>query len=145
MIQRTNQIVEPSHLSAETSRRILYKLRDLNLSAERILLANGHRVDFRGCLDADAPVHGHLFYRLTLDGHEERLMAIALDRGRLHLALVRYQDEASRRSRWLTLTSDEDGLVSAPQLGVSLDPDTANPDEVGRFLFGLTLACLPAG
>lgn len=144
MIHRTNQIAGPSHLSAEASRRILYKLRDLNLSAERILLADGRRVDFRGCLDATAPISDQVYYRLVLDGEQERLFSITLERGRLCLALGRAEDEDAERTRWLNLVEDEDGRVSAPQINANLDPDTTRADEVEAFLRDLTLACLPA-
>jgi len=122
----------------------LYKLRDLNLSAERILLGDGHRVDFRGCLDADAPISDQLFYRLTLDGDQERLLGIKLERGRLCLALGRAEDEDAERTRWLNLTLDDDGRVTAPQIDASLDPETTSAEEVEAFLRSLTLACLPA-
>ena len=144
MIHRTNQIEGPSHLSAEASRRILYKLRDLNLSAERIRLEDGRRVDFKGCLDPDAPVRDQLYYRLVLDGEQERLLAITLERGRLCLALGRAEDEDAERSRWLNLAACEDGRVSAPEIEASIDPETTSADEVEKFLRSLTLACLPA-
>ena len=144
MIHRTNQIEGPSHLSAESSRRILYKLRDLNLTSERILLEDGRRVDFNGCLDPGAPINDRLYYRLTLDGTERRLFSITLERGRLCLALGRPEDEDAERSRWLNLVEDEDGRVSAPQIDANLDPATTEASEVEAFLRDLALACLPA-
>lgn len=133
------------HLSAESSRRILYKLRDLNLSAERLRLADGRRVDFRGCLDADSPVADSLCYRLTLDGDTDCLFTIALDRGRLHLALFEERTRLSGRSRYLNLVQDGTGKIGAPQLVAGMDPDTPHGEEVAEFLRSLALACLPAG
>ena len=150
MIKKTD--LAPRHLSAESSRRILYKLCDLNLSAERLRLAYGRRVDFKGCLDADAPVADHLLYRLRLDDATDCLFAIALDRGRLHLALFQQGELKSssiperrgERSRYLNLAQDESGNIGAPQLAATIHPDTAHPDEVAEFLRSLALACLPA-
>lgn len=132
------------NLSAESSRRILYKLRDLNLSAERLRLADGRRVDFKGCLDADAPVADSLCYRLKLDGEVDCLFTIALDRGRLCLSLLDAGGRHSERSRYLNLVQDDAGKIGAPQLVAGMDPDTAHHEEVAEFLRGLALACLPA-
>lgn len=142
MIRRTDN--DAHHLSAEISRRILYKLRDLNLSAERLRLADGRRVDFKGCLEADAPVNGDLCYRLTLDGEHDCHFTIALDRGRLHLALATPNARLSSRSRYLNLLQNEAGHIGAPQLVADLDPETAVGEQVADFLRALTLACLPA-
>ncbi|MDF1799518.1 MAG: hypothetical protein P1V81_10110 [Planctomycetota bacterium] len=146
MIQRSNQVPTTGHagLSAEDSRQILSKLRDLNLSAERLRLADGRRIDIRGCLNPDQPTSERIWYRLGLDADTERLLGIDLAEGRLRLSLGISAELPSERSRYLNLVPDALGRACSPALEACLDPDTSDSDEVQGFLRGLVLACLPA-
>jgi len=146
MIQRSTPIAEAGHagLSAEDSRRILSRLRDLNLSAERLLLGDGRRVRFRGCLNPDKPVSDSIWYRLDLDEGHEHLLGIDLEEGRLRLSLATGAGLPSERSRYLNLGLDPEGRAGSPALAAALDPKTTERDEVEHFLRELALACLPA-
>ena len=146
MIQRTTPVPAPAHagLSAEDSRRILSRLRDLNLSAERLLLADGRRVRFRGCLNPDTPIADRIWYRLDVDEAEPLLLGIDLTEGRLRLTLGPDAELPSERSRYLNLGLDDHGRAASPALEATLDPRTSERDEVEGFLRGLVLACLPA-
>ena len=146
MIQRSTPTHDAGHagLSAEDSRSILSKLRDLNLSSERLRLGDGRRVRFLGCLNPDTPVTDRIWYRLDLDEDQERLLGIDLTEGRLRLSLGSDAALPSERSRYLNLGLDEDGRAGSPALAAALDPQSAERDEVEHFLRELVLACLPA-
>jgi hypothetical protein len=147
MIQRSTPLEGAGHaaLSAEDSRQLLSKLRDLNLRAERLRLGDGRRVDFRGCLNPDLPTSERIWYRLGLDGDQERLLGIDLSEGRLRLSLSSAAEQPSERSRYLNLGTDDEGRVVSTGLEAALDPATTVPQEVEDFLRELVLACLPAG
>ena len=146
MIQRSNQVHLPSHtgLSAEDSRQILAKLRDLNLSAERLRLADGRRIDIRGCLNPDLPTSERIWYRIGLADDTEHLLGIDLSEGRLRLSLGTSSELPSERSRYLNLATNEEGRAFSTAFEASIDPDTTDSDEVMGFLRELVLACLPA-
>lgn len=130
-------------LSPEDSRRILYKLRDLNLLAERMYLTDGRRVDLRGCLHPDAPINGLVYYRLSLDVEEELLLGINLEDSRLHLTLSSTKTGTPSRSRYLPVTMDETGRANCAQIQTTLDPNSAERPELQAFLQELVLVCLP--
>jgi hypothetical protein len=136
--------ITPALLSAEGSRRILYKLRDLNLLAERLHLADGRRVELRGCLHPDAPVNGHVHYRLGLTDQEEQLLGINIKDSRLHLTLGTSETGQPSRSRFLPISVDEEGRANCAQIQTTLDLNTAERPELQAFLQELVLACLPA-
>ncbi len=146
MIQRSTTSHDAGHagLTAEDSRRILSKLRDLNLSAERLLLGDGRRVWFRGCLNPDQPTSKRIWYRLGLEDDSEHLLGIDLSEGRLRLSLGTSAELPSERSRYLNLCTDDEGRAVSPALEAGIDPNTADSDEVMGFLRELVLACLPA-
>jgi hypothetical protein len=133
-----------SLLSPEDSRRILYKLRDLNLLAERLRLEDGRRIDMRGCLHPDAPVHGKVHYRLGLGDNREVLLGIDIKDSRLHLTLSATETGTPSRSRYLPMAIGEGGRATCAQIGTTLDPSHINRPELQCFLQELVLACLPA-
>ena len=142
MIRRPDN--DPHHLSAESSRRILYKLRDLNLLAERMRLDDGRRVDMRGCLHPDAPVNGKVYYRLGMGESEEILLGIDIKDSRLHLTISTSETGTPSRSRYLPMTVDDAGRARSAQIATTLDPDSTDRIELQAFLQELVLACLPA-
>lgn len=131
-------------LSPEDSRRILYKLRDLNLLAERMRLDDGRRIDMRGCLHPDAPVNGKVYYRLDVGDQTNVILGIDIKDSRLHLTLSTSETGVPSRSRYLPMTMNQAGRARSAQIGTTLDPDSANRAELQAFLQELVLACLPA-
>jgi hypothetical protein len=143
-IAQSHTSVTSSHLTAEDSRLILYKLRDLNLLAERLHLSDGRRIDLKGCLHPDAPINGQVHYRLGLTNGEELLLGIDLKDSRLHLTLSATETGIPTRSRYLPITLDKAGRANCAQIQTTLDPNTADRSELQAFLQELVLACLPA-
>ncbi len=141
---RSHDPLASALLTPEDSRRILYKLRDLNLLAERLHLSDGRRIDLRGCLHPDAPITGHVHYRLGLDDEEELLLGIDLRDSRVHLTLSTTETGVPSRSRYLPITIDEAGRASCAQIKTTLDPSATERPELQAFLQELVLACLPA-
>lgn len=151
MIRTNTQTAQTGHanvsealLSPEDSRRILYKLRDLNLLAERMRLDDGRRVEMRGCLHPDAPVNGKVYYRLGLGEKQEILLGIDIRNSRLHLTISTTKTGTPSRSRYLPMTMDVTGRARSAQIATTIDPDSTDRGELQDFLQELVLACLPA-
>lgn len=130
-------------LSPENSRRILYKLRDLNLLAERMRLDDGRRIDMLGCLHPDAPINGKVYYRLGVGDHSDVILGIDIKDSRLHLTISTTETGIPSRSRYLPMTLDQAGRARSAQIGTTLDPNSADRAELQAFLQELVLACLP--
>ena len=120
-------------LPAERLRCVLRKLRDLNLSGERITVDAETSVVVDGCTSLDQSPERTLRYRIRVEGSEPESLEITLGDG--DLRVERHTSAAQRITvRHLRLEGGADGPATSPDLHVRLDPEHAGSRDVERFL-----------
>ncbi len=128
------QSEQSTPLAPAGARQLLRKLRDLDLTAARILVSGGERVDVGGCLSRDDPADSALSYRLTVPGGAARRLEIAWNDGALHLVLADERGVPLAPARTVALVSDAAGRATAPELRARVDPAAADGRQFEHFL-----------
>jgi hypothetical protein len=141
---RPGSAPEPTaQLNPERVRLLLRKLRDLNLTAERIEIGLGAYVDLEGCLTLDQPVESALTYRVRHGDGALETLDLSWDDGALRL--TRQRPGSPQASLRVELLGNGSGPAMAPELKARIDPEEAGSREVTHFLRRLVrLAYAPA-
>ena len=119
-------------LSAERTRALLRKLRDLNLSAGPIAVTSRASVEILGCTSTDVPAERGVRYRmLAADGGEATLEI----RGRGDVLEISLLDAACDPLHlFVPVTCDRAGRACARALGARVDPETTEARALEHFL-----------
>jgi len=119
-------------LSAERTRALLRKLRDLNLRSGPISVTSRKQVALAGCTSMDVPAETGVRYRMLSAEHGEQTLEIRGRQGELEISL---SGAASIPRRLLVpVACDRIGRACARALGARLDPETSAAREVEHFL-----------
>lgn len=119
-------------VSDEQARRLLRRIRDLNLGPAGIEVSDHGRVVVDGCLSIDAPVEGGVRYRLQ-DGGVERLLLLCCEGSLLRIRLGS-EDSGAANELGVQLSCDGLGRVSALELGARLHLEQAGARDIEHFL-----------
>jgi hypothetical protein len=129
-------------LSAERTRELLRKLRDLNLCTGNLEVSGNPRVRVNGCLSLDSPVEHSLRYLIHQQGDVDQVLEIIGREGALELDLRPRVPEGRSRSLHLPLLADAEGRAVIPDLEARVDPESSEYREIEHFLRRLvTAAC----
>lgn len=124
----------PRPFSAEGTRTLLRKLRDLNLTGSQVAVDHRTRVSIEGCLSLDVPAESSLRYRLRLPGGLVRVLSISWRPSSLLLSLADLQGRGVLRSLESPLVDDGSGRAVALAVSARIDPSSAGEREVEHFL-----------
>jgi hypothetical protein len=113
-------------------RLLLRKLRDLNLTSERIEIGLGAHVDLEGCLTLDQPVESALSYRVRHGDGSLETLDLAVESGALRLS--RHRPGQAPSALRVELLGNGAGPAMAPDLKARIDPEEAGSREVTHFL-----------
>lgn len=132
--------IPPPPLSAERTRGLLRKLRDLDLRAETVVLSGNKRVRIDGCLSLDSPVECSLRYRIHHPGGREEVLELRGGGGTLEVDLGGEGPTSSGRTVRLPLLADHEGHAVIPDVCARVDPESHDRAEIERFLRRLVRA-----
>ena len=123
-------------ISSEQARRLLRRVRDLNLGPCGIEVRDNERITVAGCLSLDHPVEMGVRYSLHEDSGRERVLGLSWNEGRLVIELIANEADGSIVSAPIDVELGCDGLgrIAAPGLGARLHLANADAREVEHFL-----------
>lgn len=125
---------DPRQLREHAARRLLRRLRDLNLGDGSVSLKDGDTVRITGCASLDHPVEGGVRYRLSFsDGNSDVVEIQWLD-GRLHAHLTQHRFHAAESGTSFGLNGHPSGLVELSGLKSAVDLSSASLEDYEALL-----------
>ncbi len=118
-------------LSERHTRRLLRKLRDVNLGAHRVAIRNGLTISFAGCLTLDAPVEQGVRYQLRSANGERQTLTLEAHGADIEVCL---RSAESERRLLVPLSLDNQGRASSAAIAARLDVDECGRRACEHFL-----------
>jgi len=125
---------DPLQLREQAARRLLRRLRDLNLGDGTIRLQSGQEVRITGCASLDHPVERGVRYRLSFSNGDTELVEILWRDGRIYTQFCREAEHATERVNSFGLNGHPYGLVELSGLRSAIDLSCASSDEYEALL-----------
>ena len=124
---------DPLQLREQAARRLLRRLRDLNLGDGCIRLQSGQEVRITGCASLDHPVERGVRYRLSFSNGDTELVEIVWRDGRICTQLCGAGHAPERESSF-GLNGHPSGLVELSGLRSAIDLSCASSDDYEALL-----------
>ena len=125
---------DPRQLREHAARRLLRRLRDLNLGDGSVALKNGDKVRITGCSSLDHPVEGGVRYRLSFSSGETEVVELQWLDGRLQSHLITHDPEMDTCDTSFGLNGHPSGLVEISGLRSAIDLSSASFEEYETLL-----------
>ena len=120
---------DPHQLREHAARRLLRRLRDLNLGDGSVPLKDGNKVRITGCASLDHPVEGGVRYRLNFSDGGAEIVEIQWHGGRLHSHLTKNKAQAHDSGTSFGLNGHPSGLVELSGLQSAIDLSSASSED----------------
>lgn len=117
---------DPLQLRELAARRLLRRLRDLNLGDGSVSLKDGKKVRITGCSSLDHPVEGGVRYRLDFSNGDTEVVELQWQDGRLHTHLTGNGSPAATSKASFGLNGHPSGLVELSGLKSAIDLSSAS-------------------
>jgi len=125
---------DPRQLREHAARRLLRRLRDLNLGDGSVSLEGGDKVRITGCASLDHPVEGGVRYYLSFSDGNAEVVEIHWQDGRLHAHLTQNEGNAETRGTSFGLNGHPSGLVELSGLKSAVDLSSASFEDYEALL-----------
>ncbi len=125
---------DPNRLREQAARRLLRRLRDLNLGDGIVHLSDGQEVRITGCTSLDHPVERGVRYRLCFDDGRTEVVELGWRDGRLHTKSSREFTESLHGETSFGLNGHPTGLVELSGLHSAIDLSTASSEDFEALL-----------
>ena len=125
---------DPRQLREHAARRLLRRLRDLNLGDGSVSLEDGDKVRITGCASLDHPVEGGVRYCLSFNDGSTEVVEIQWQDGRLHAHLTHNDGDAETRGTSFGLNGHPSGLVELSGLKSAVDLSSASLEDYETLL-----------
>ena len=125
---------DPLQLREHAARRLLRRLRDLNLGDGSVCLKDGSKVRITGCSSLDHPVEGGVRYRLNFGDGNADVVELQWQDGRLHTHLTRSDSPTSVFNTSFGLNGHPSGLVELSGLKSAIDLSSASLEDYEALL-----------
>lgn len=135
---------DPHQLREQAARRLLRRLRDLNLGDGAIRSSAGKEVRITGCTSLDHPVERGVRYRLTHANGETQVVEILWMDGRIHTRLSANAPSSPTIGTSFGLNGHPAGLVELAGLHAAVDLACATSEEYGAILARIVEATVNA-
>ena len=117
---------DPLQLREHAARRLLRRLRDLNLGDGSISLKDGEKVRITGCSSLDHPVESGVRYRLNFSNGDAEVVELQWQNGRLHTHLTGHDSLTGACRASFGLNGHPSGLVELSGLKSAIDLSSAS-------------------
>ena len=125
---------DPRQLREHAARRLLRRLRDLNLGDGSVSLKDGDKVRITGCASLDHPVEGGVRYHLSFSDGNSDVVKIQWQDGRLHAHLTQHAFHADENGTSFGLNGHPSGLVELSGLKSAVDLSSASLEDYEALL-----------
>lgn len=125
---------DPLQLREHAARRLLRRLRDLNLGDGSVALESGDKVRITGCSSLDHPVEGGVRYRLNFSTGQKEVFELQWSDGRLQSHLISQNSEIEPCETSFGLNGHPSGLVEISGLRSAIDLSSASFEDYEALL-----------
>ena len=125
---------DPLQLREHAARRLLRRLRDLNLGDGSVSLKDGDKVRITGCSSLDHPVEGGVRYRLNFSDGNAEVVEIQWQGGRIHAHLTGSEALKSGTETSFGLNGHPSGLVELSGLKSAINLSSASCEDYEALL-----------
>ena len=135
---------DPNQLREQAARRLLRRIRDLNLGDGSVRLPDGEEVRITGCTSLDHPVERGVRYRLSFESGRSDVIELEWRDGRLHAHLVIQPTDELASGTSFGLNGHPAGLVELSGLHSAIDLSCASSEEFEALLRRIVAATVDA-
>ena len=125
---------DPHQIREQAARRLLRRLRDLNLGDGSVHLSGGEEVRITGCTSLDHPVERGVRYSLSYASGRTEVFELNWRNGRLHTQLHTNTGTEPATGPSFGLNGHPAGLVELAGLRSSIDLSCATPEDFEALL-----------
>ena len=125
---------DPNRLREQAARRLLRRIRDLNLGDGIVHLQDGREVRITGCTSLDHPVERGVRYRLSFEDGQTEVVELEWRDGRIYTKRAGEHDGSSDCETSFGLNGHPTGLVELAGLRSSIDLSKASPEDFEALL-----------
>jgi len=125
---------DPNRLREQAARRLLRRIRDLNLGDGTVQLQDGQTVRITGCTSLDHPVERGVRYRISFSDGSTEFVELEWKDGRIFARRTREDRGELDREASFGLNGHPMGLVELAGLRSSIDLATASPEDFEEIL-----------
>ena len=125
---------DPNRLREQAARRLLRRIRDLNLGDRTVHLPDGQTVRISGCTSLDHPVERGVRYRLSFEGGETEVVELEWRDGRIYAKRTGELSGDLDCEASFGLNGHPTGLVELSGLRSSIDLSAASPEDFEELL-----------